>query len=82
MKFSLRVGNGPVNKLLNFGGNRDTGKTCLGRGMYCPSGIIHVTLDSVVLCWFCVVISFGLLVHACFCCIRFSFFSPMLCDFV
>ena len=52
MKFSRKVGNGPVNKWLNFGGDpnhgseygsryldpcRDTGKTCLGGGMHCPS---------------------------------------------
>jgi len=49
MKFSEKVGNGPVNKRLNFGGDpdtdpnpdpdpyRDSGKTCLGRGMHCPS---------------------------------------------
>jgi len=34
MKFSEKVGNRPVNKRLNFGG--DTGKTCLGGGMNCP----------------------------------------------
>jgi len=41
MKFSEKVGNGPMNKWLNFGGNpdpdHDTGKTCLGGGMHCPS---------------------------------------------
>ena len=45
MKFSGKVGNRPVNKWLNFGGDtdpdtclyRDTGKTCLGGGMHCPS---------------------------------------------
>jgi len=48
MKFSRTVGDGPVNKRLNFGGDphhgsavpdpyRDTGKTCLGGGMHCPS---------------------------------------------
>jgi len=73
MKFSQKVGNGPMNKWLNFGGNLDhrldtgivfrirhyweiqqvddehksaartdlpdgdTGKTCLGGGMHCPS---------------------------------------------
>ena len=48
MKFSGKVGNGPMNKSLNFGGDpdhrsgtdpdpyRDTGKTCLGGGMHCP----------------------------------------------
>ena len=44
MKFSGKVGNGPVNKRLNVAGRnpdqdpyRDTGKTCLGGGMHCPS---------------------------------------------
>jgi len=47
MKFSEKVGNGPVNKRLNFRGEldhgcdpdpyRDTGKTCLGGGMQCAS---------------------------------------------
>jgi len=45
MKFLGKVGNGPVNKWLNFGGDSDTdpdlycdtGKTCFGGGMYCPS---------------------------------------------
>jgi len=44
MKFSGKVGNGPMNKLLNFWWRdpdpnpyRDTGKTCLGGGMHCPS---------------------------------------------
>jgi len=42
-----KVGNGPMNRWLNFGGDldmdpdpdpyRDTGKTCLGGGMHCPS---------------------------------------------
>jgi len=40
MKFAAKVGNGPTNKRLNFGGDpdpyRDTGKTCLGGGMHCP----------------------------------------------
>ena len=46
MKFSGKVGNGPVNKWLNFGGDpdtdpyRDTGKTCVGGGMHCPSASI------------------------------------------
>jgi len=40
-KFSWKVGYGPTNKRLNFGGEsdlnpyRDTGKTCLGGGMHC-----------------------------------------------
>ena len=38
MKFSGKVGNEPINKRLNFGGDpdpyRDTGKTCLGGGNY------------------------------------------------
>jgi len=45
MKFSGKVGNGPLNKWLTFGGNpdtdpdpdRDSGETCLGGGMRCPS---------------------------------------------
>ena len=45
MKFSGKVGNGPVNKWLNFRGDPDhgsdafpdPGKTCLGGGMHCPS---------------------------------------------
>jgi len=43
VKFLGNVGNGPMNKWLNFGGDldldkyRDTGKTCLGGGMHCPS---------------------------------------------
>jgi len=41
MNFSGKVGNGPMNKKLNFGGNsdlcRDTGETWLGRGTHCPS---------------------------------------------
>ena len=49
MKFSGTVGDGPVNKRLNFGGDprhrftdpdtdlyRDTGKTCLGGAMLVP----------------------------------------------
>ena len=46
MKFSRKVGNGTVNKWLNFGGDpadhRDTDKTCLGRGMHCPSVSIFI----------------------------------------
>ena len=46
MKFLEKVGNGPLNKWLNFRADpiqgsadpyRDTGKTCLGAGMHCPS---------------------------------------------
>ena len=45
MKFSGKVGNGPVNKRLNFGGDPITdpdryphpGKTCLGGDTCCPS---------------------------------------------
>ena len=50
MKFSGKVGNGPLNKRINFGGDprdpdtdldpdpyHDTGKTCLGGGMHCPA---------------------------------------------
>ena len=52
MKFSGKVGNGPLNKWLNFGGNPDhgsgsgsvcnTGKTCLGGGVHCPSAASYV----------------------------------------
>ena len=37
MKFAGKVGNGPVNKWLNFSGDlayHDTGKTCLGGGIH------------------------------------------------
>jgi len=41
MKFDGKIGNGPMNKWLNFGGDieliRHTGKTCFGGGMHCPS---------------------------------------------
>jgi len=43
MKFSGKVGNWPMNKLLNPDGDpnpdpyRDSGKTCHGGGMHCPS---------------------------------------------
>jgi len=46
MKFSGKVGNGQMNKWLNFDGDadygsadpdRDTGKTYVGGGMHCPS---------------------------------------------
>jgi len=45
MKFSGKVGNGPMNKRLNFCGDLDpdpdpygdTGTTCLGGGMNCAS---------------------------------------------
>jgi len=47
------VGNGPRNKLLNFSGDpvpdRDTGKTCLGRGMHCPSASSCICNKEVVL---------------------------------
>jgi len=48
MKFSRKVGDGPLKKCLNFGGNPvmdpnsdpdqycDIGKTCLGGGVQCP----------------------------------------------
>jgi len=50
MKFSGKVSNGPMNKWLNFGGDRNTdpapdrdiGKTCLGGGMHCPSASSYV----------------------------------------
>ena len=60
MKFTGKVGNGQVNKGLNFGGiwitdpdtdpdpYHDTDKTCLGRGMQCPSASsIAVSFPSV-----------------------------------
>ena len=33
----------PMNEWLNFGGDpdRNTGKTCLGRGMHCPNAISY-----------------------------------------
>jgi len=43
MKFLGEVGNGPMNKWLDFGGDPDTdpdcdtGKTCLGGGTHCPN---------------------------------------------
>jgi len=43
MKFSWKIDNGPMNKRFDFGADpdpdpyRDTGKTCLGGGMHCPS---------------------------------------------
>jgi len=50
MKFSEKVGNRLTNKWLNFGGdldpNRDTGKTCLGGGMHCPSASSFLTLSA------------------------------------
>jgi len=43
MKFSEKVDNGPMNKWLNFGGDpEDTGKTCLGGGMHCPSASVSI----------------------------------------
>ena len=61
MKFSEKVGNRPVNKLLNFGGDpypdRDTGKTCLGGGMHCPSAS---SLKLVFLCILFLVTNFYL----------------------
>ena len=56
MKFSRKVGNGSVNKLLNFGGDpitdpdtdlgpyRDTGKTCLGGGMHLSTWPLSVVV--------------------------------------
>ena len=41
MKFSGKVGNGPLNKWLKFGNDPDlycdTGNTCLGGDMHCVS---------------------------------------------
>jgi len=42
MKFSGKVGNGPRNKRLNFDGDRDPGKACLGGGMHCPSASSYI----------------------------------------
>jgi len=60
MKFSGRVGNGPMNERLNFGGDknhgpdpdpyRDTGKTCLGGGMHCPSASSYYYYASDDIC--------------------------------
>jgi len=33
MKFPGKVGNGPLTKWLNFGGDPDPGKTCIGGGI-------------------------------------------------
>ena len=46
MKFLGKIGNGPMNKRLNFRGDpvtdpdpyRDTGKTCFGESIYALSG--------------------------------------------
>jgi len=54
MKFSGKGGNGPVNKLLNFSSDpdpdpnpyRDTGKTCLGGNMQCPSASSFCIIPS------------------------------------
>jgi len=62
MIFSEKVGNGPVNKWLNFGSDpftdsdpdpgtdpdpdRDTGKTCLGGGMHWPCASIMYSIWS------------------------------------
>jgi len=55
MKFSWKVGNGPVNKRLNFGGDPDhgypdpdSGKTCHGGGMHKHLKIYTIQLLSVV----------------------------------
>jgi len=64
MKFSGKVGNGSVNKRLHFGGDpvrdpdtdpyRDTGKTCLDGGMYCPSAssLLHFPLRHILVCFY------------------------------
>ena len=46
MKFSGKVGSGPMKKWLHFGGDPDTG-VCLGRGMHCPNASIF-SLDYFV----------------------------------
>jgi len=47
VKFSGKVGNGPMNKRLNFGGDsvpdRDTVKTCLGGDMHCCPSASRIT---------------------------------------
>jgi len=60
MKFSGKVGNGPMNKRLNFGGiqitdpdpYRDTGETflVLGRGMHCPSASSFNLISTDFIC--------------------------------
>jgi len=55
MKFPEKVGNGPMNKRLNFGGdpdhgsgygNRNTSNTCLGGGMLCPIASSYIPFYS------------------------------------
>jgi len=50
MKFLGKVGNRLMNKRLNFGGDPDPGKACLGGGMHCPgaSSYIIISLNGVV----------------------------------
>ena len=47
MKFSGKVGNGPMSKRLNFDGagylDPDPGMTCLGGGMHCPSASSYLS---------------------------------------
>ena len=52
VKFSGKVGNGPLSKLLNFDGDPDHGSgyldpdpgmTCLGGGMHCPSASSYLS---------------------------------------
>jgi len=53
MKFSGKVGCGPVNKWLNFDGDpltyHDTGKTCLGGGMHCPSASSYYVVSYILI---------------------------------
>jgi len=50
VEFSGKVGNGPLIKWSNFGGDQDmyedTGKTCLGGGMHCTSASIVIPVFS------------------------------------
>jgi len=56
-KFSGKVGSGPMNKWLNFGGDSDhdrdhdpycnTSKTCLGGGMHCTSACSSFCTDRI-----------------------------------
>ena len=56
MKFSGKLSNGPMNKLLNFGVDpyHRSGsllqhcKTCLGGGMHCPSASSYYYVTSVI----------------------------------
>ena len=51
MKFSGKVSNGPTNKRLNFDDDAycETGKTCLGGGMHCPSSCSRLECPDTLL---------------------------------